>query len=874
MIRKILAALPVLSLAVASFATFQATANATEGNLSYDFLSCVKNSKTGSVVILMDESGSIYDSDPDTMRITGAQILIDDLQRVADVSQGDIKVQLAGLGDNFVSRSNGWATLAAYDTSTAGQLKSLAEQSWTTKPADGNNRETDMLSSLAGAQKVLQPEVGCKLLVLFKDGKDWQSLNPNNTSPVDFPAVQAAINSGDFIQAKREALNELCRPRGVADGFRANNVNMLAVALGDGGFDELRDLVDGKTCGERPGVGSVLSAINPGDLPSLFRRALDPSYEPSEFTGSFDFQMSSDLQGITVLTSGLDSIADLAIKPPDDCPAVQLPSDRSGREIGQMSSGVLWQATPYGNSGTVQVSFQNANRTNAECWDGGWSVSTGNQSARSVVEVDPNLEAIAIFEDGDVYLVPGSETPTNYQVRLQQLSDGTSVPASSLGEDSEVVVEGYLIDEDGNSVALFAQGPLQRSGLESPISWTLPENVEYGNYKLVLSTSLNIPGVELASKTVTWERDIEVRGEIAAPVVVNAPINFGEIDGVNRSSAEVEVMNRSDKELVILFEETELALDQGPADLNYEISGPTENVVLPAGGTVKFRVELTPVAERVDAFGAVGGELEMMAAVSDALAKKAPFSGDFFGVQKASADETARFWLIVIFMLLAALGTLGSIALVNYLASRFPKSADVNKIEAFTADVNVSQYGIELTSGELEDRIYRDTWNQVEFVNRREVRVDGTTINAKSPGLKLSGNGFGLANTPTFGWGSESANMQAGSRIGLALEGGYLVSTELSGAEVAQKMQADGSVPAKLTLFTQDRTKSEQIFNMASSSPALASLTNLETSSRASREPKEPKVKKTKSQATQAATESDSRTQQSQAAAADNDDFW
>lgn len=818
----LIAALPLIS-----GLAFQGLAVAQEDSLTYDFLSCVKNSKTGSVVILMDESGSIYGkgdkagSDPQNMRITGAQILVDDLQRVAELSQGAVKIQLAGLGDNFVSRSNGWVALTADSPETAETLKKTANDAWVKRPSDDNSRETDILSSLAGAQKALQPEVGCKLLVVFKDGKDWQALNPNNTSSVDFPSVQSAISAGDFIEAKRLALNEICRPMGIADGLRADGVNMLAVALGTGGFDELRDLVEGRTCGERPGVGEVLNAENPQDLPSLFKQALDPNSKTNERTGPFTFSMTSDLQGITVLTSGLDSIDDLSLQPPGNCPAVSLPSATSNGAVGMLNSSVDWKATPYGSSGTVQIRLTNQDRSNAKCWSGQWSVEPGNPKAKSVIEVDPNLEAVATFEDQDVYLVPGSETPTRFTVSLQRLDDGSAVSADSLGPDSKVSVDGYLLDENNAKTQVFAGGVLSREGLETAIPWTVPADLAFGNYKLVLATALEVPGVDLNAKTVTWERDIEVRGELAAPVVLNAPINFGEIDGSSEASAEIEVQNRSDKDMVILLSEIGLELDQAPEGLEYSIVGGQEEVALAANQTTKFRLALKPQAERVDGFGSVNGDLEMVAAVAEARNKTAPFSGEFFSVQKASADENVRWMLIALFMLLAALGTLGAVALVNYLASRFPKAQDATQISAFTADVMISKSGIDLTQGYLADRIYRDMWHSVEFVSRREVRIDGTPIKAKSPGLRLSGNGFGDVALAGVGLGSESPTSSAGARIGLAIEGSYILSTDGSGEDVKKLLQSDSPVKGKITLLTSDRSKAEQIFKMASSSPLL-----------------------------------------------------
>jgi hypothetical protein len=127
----------------------------------FDFLACVKKDGIGSVLVLMDESGTIYKSDSKNMRVTGAQILADNLQDFADLTEGEIQVQFAGLGDTFKSRSNGWVSIKAGDSTGSEQLKRTAGDIWTKPPADKNSRETDMLSSIAGAQKELQGAPGC-----------------------------------------------------------------------------------------------------------------------------------------------------------------------------------------------------------------------------------------------------------------------------------------------------------------------------------------------------------------------------------------------------------------------------------------------------------------------------------------------------------------------------------------------------------------------------------------------------------------------------------------------------------------------------------------------------------------------------------------
>jgi len=52
----------------------------------YDFEACVESTRSASVLLMMDESGSVYGhngeepTDPDNLRITGAEVLFNSLQ--------------------------------------------------------------------------------------------------------------------------------------------------------------------------------------------------------------------------------------------------------------------------------------------------------------------------------------------------------------------------------------------------------------------------------------------------------------------------------------------------------------------------------------------------------------------------------------------------------------------------------------------------------------------------------------------------------------------------------------------------------------------------------------------------------------------------
>ena len=99
------------------------TSEAVEGTTPpLDFSACVQAYGSGSVLLLMDESGTVYGrlnatgadaepSDPNNQRLAASKIMLEKLQRVSDVYKVPVNVMLAGFGDNFVPRTPGWVTI-------------------------------------------------------------------------------------------------------------------------------------------------------------------------------------------------------------------------------------------------------------------------------------------------------------------------------------------------------------------------------------------------------------------------------------------------------------------------------------------------------------------------------------------------------------------------------------------------------------------------------------------------------------------------------------------------------------------------------------------------------------------------------------------
>jgi hypothetical protein len=763
-LRKLLASALVLLFVAVTLAAAPAQAE----KAPFDFMACVKKDRIGSVLVLMDESGTIYTSDSKNMRVTGAQILADNLQDFANLTGGEIQVQFAGLGDTFKSRSNGWVSIKAGESGGSDQLKRTAGDIWVKAPSDKNSRETDMLSSIAGAQKELQAAPGCKLMVMFKDGTDWQFFNKGVSTPVEgFANVQALLAEGKFSEAKALAAQEICRDMGLSDGLRNKDVYTLAVALGQGSFSELNSFVAGD-CGSLPAWGKLLSVSSASDLPFLFSEALGgPSIDPT--VGPFSFTMSSALQSFSILSSSDSPFQNFQVIPPQDCTFNEPVSFGAAlvARTGALSSDVTWTSYKYGLGETVRVVVKHKNRVVDPCWNGEWKIQPNSSNAKSVFEIDPNLQATAVFADEDIFLIPGS-APTEFQVKLEQTDGETQVDIASIEPSVGIRVTGYLVDSRGIIVRdLLPGGSISRDQIEQPLLLEVDENVSFGQYKLQLTMALDVPGIDSSYlKKVVWERNIEVRGEIASPTILGGSINFGDIIGTEAKGADVTIQNNSDKDLILDFKKSTVLIAQGPEGAQYEIVDSGQTVNLPAKESTTANIQIRMIKnDQIGVSGILSGELQLVAQVAGADAgKKVEFQQEFYGVQKAELDAEVATWTSIVILIIMGLLTLLSIYLVNSFSSRFPK---------FSA--KITENGIELTESPYGSS---DKWQPVELgSSTRVAKLADVEFVAKSPGLKLAGNSYGLQKGLS-GFGSLN-NLQTGDirqpKISLSLQHSFAV---------------------------------------------------------------------------------------------------
>jgi hypothetical protein len=795
---------------------------------TFDFSSCVQNKYSGSVMLLMDESGSIYGtggkpgSDTKNYRISASKIMLDKLQQVSDAYDAPINVMLAGLGDDFKVRSagdQGWVALEPKQPKTGLAELTTAVEAWKSPAADKNGRETDLYSSLEGAQKAFASQTECKLLVLFKDGKDYQYFNKDVSTPVSDEDIQTMLDSGKPRDAEKLAEEQICRGGGLADGFRNTNTYLLTVALGSGSagseFKKIKDVAEGGgACGDLPGFGKLLVVPIASDLPAQFARVLDPNFIPASRTNSFPFNMTNALTGITILTSGeFGAFDDYTITPPKTCLGGKQVFKRGGEIEGQFGAGVQWNSQWY-DAEAFKIVINKEDGADDKCWVGKWMVEPTTSAAgksSSVIEFDANLQAQATFADKNFYLIPDGAAK-DFTVNLSKVSPQTPVDAAALDKSLTFKISGELQDAQGKVLKTVFTG-IDRSSIATAQKIDA-KDIPVGTYRLVMNLETAVQGLGVPLRPVRTETTIEVRNKNRTPKTLGS-VAFGDIDGKKVVEKEVTFLGSPDAafKLEFLDKDSKVVAVQRPEGLSYEFvkSSAGSSFQIPKGtGETKVRIAIQVSGkDEVNKRGLVSGQLNVKAvpvgSESDAELISIPFTAN----QTPEANVGLQWLFILLFTLIGLAVTLAALQLVAWLVAKFPKPIDIvnQSIQALSIDGRIENNMFVPNDASAMAKISDSRqWNDIQVeADRKSAYVGDSVFRAKAPGWRLGSPGFGVIDSPdVLGWSSGAV----GGEGDTSATGRPLLPLHLQNCWVIaidrDKLPVDpigASIPAKATLI-------------------------------------------------------------------------
>jgi len=228
---------------------------------------CVSGADTLLASIVVDESASLRSTDPRAMRVSAITTAVDALQELRSSTSGRLDVQVS-----MSTFARGYDNLVGWGKLNAQQADRLRTTAARVLPQRDSGNATDYRKALQGAQGQLDDrasQVGsdsvCKVMLWFTDG------------------------ALDVDAATDVAAQQLCRPRGIADAVRRDQISVITLALITPGSsvtpaqrDQLRAVAEGTgnsvTCGTTPipsdaSSGVYLSANDPEALRRMFAGA-------------------------------------------------------------------------------------------------------------------------------------------------------------------------------------------------------------------------------------------------------------------------------------------------------------------------------------------------------------------------------------------------------------------------------------------------------------------------------------------------------------------------------------------------------------------------------------------------------------------------
>lgn len=246
------------------------------------FGACLASQKTGDLLLLFDESGSLQQTDPGHARLQAARYLLTTLGKYADRVSADLQVSAAGFSDTYRPGPD-WTKLTEASAGPTGdRVADIAN--------NDSGIDTDYWQALDGARQAMaQRGAGpngaprCQAVAWFSDGKIDFTQRPES-KPY---APDTKLDSPAGVDATRQkAIDSICRPGGLADQVRSSSIIMLGIGLGanqsPADFDVMSAIstgkgLDGMPCGQlvEPVPGSFYPVSNIDDMLFAFD-ALNP----------------------------------------------------------------------------------------------------------------------------------------------------------------------------------------------------------------------------------------------------------------------------------------------------------------------------------------------------------------------------------------------------------------------------------------------------------------------------------------------------------------------------------------------------------------------------------------------------------------------
>lgn len=272
---------------------------------SAELQQCINSERSLSVLILLDESGSLRTTDPSGQRVVAAKTVLGILGGLgAESVHTDpitVEVAIAAFGEDYVENPGGFRRLSeASEASLKAELDAFASRN--------RGRETDYVRGLLGAIDTLERQDGCRLIVWFTDGQYDIDLSGERSDYDD--RIGATPPLAGRVVAYEDAGREwLCAEGGVADAVRSGGIFLLTGTLSFEPPEEMEftrritEGVDsfGRPCGELTAEAARLGRFVTADRAEDLLWVLTPGSADPDERGSRSFALTYGMTRVFVV---------------------------------------------------------------------------------------------------------------------------------------------------------------------------------------------------------------------------------------------------------------------------------------------------------------------------------------------------------------------------------------------------------------------------------------------------------------------------------------------------------------------------------------------------------------------------------------------
>ncbi len=521
----------LVAVLVAGLGCLAASAAAPSAGIG-NFGACMNGQRSADVLMLIDESGSLRQSDPQATRVDAAQYLVRQWATLGEQSGVKIAVQTMGFSAT-TSDASGWL-------STSTQLPQVQRSLEAFRTRD-TGAQTDYWMALDGARRALAARARdggstCQSIVWFTDGQldaSARYANPRG-KPVLKPYLRRPVSDA---RATAAAARDLCRPGGVADQIRSSDVALFGIGLSAGtaatrDFDLMRNITTGSGgCGAVPGTGlgdfRLASDIDglffafddlrtPGQLP--IKQLLGVCQGTVCATQQHRFVLDDSITSVHILASASVAGLRLYLVPPKGSPlAVSTTKPGTARTHGAaVRSTVLSPRTT-----AVDLEADGS-------WAGQWSLvyvdprrTTGTARSQTSMQLSSDIEPTVALPSTPIHA--GEQSPP-LTLGLARHGGAAVDPHKLLGT---LAVDATFTDAAGHQVTVVRG--VGAAHLSDPVRLDLDSATE-GIGKLTVTSRLTTAAIRPA-KGATIPGTMLTPSSVAFPVTVLSPVGFPTVQG-------------------------------------------------------------------------------------------------------------------------------------------------------------------------------------------------------------------------------------------------------------------------------------------------------------------------------------------------------